>query len=151
MSMPETGEPAPDFKAPDQGGSTHNLSDYKGKTVALFFYPKDDTPGCTTEACKFRDSMQQLKAANTEVLGVSPDSVESHQDFASKFNLPFPLLADPERKIIQDYGAAKGDKSAKRVTFLIGPDGKILKVYKKVDPERHSDEVLADVQKLETA
>jgi thioredoxin-dependent peroxiredoxin len=151
MSRPAPGDKAPAIQAPDQNGKTHKLADYKGTNVVLYFYPKDDTPGCTTQSCSFRDALGELKAANAQVIGVSPDSVESHEAFAAKYNLPFPLLADPERKIIQDYGVAKGEKSAQRVTFLIGGDGKILKVYPKVDVKNHSQEILADLQKLQVA
>ncbi len=150
MSKPEPGSPAPAFKAPDQTGQTHKLSDYKGRHVILYFYPKDDTSGCTREACKFRDTLPSLKEAEGQVIGVSPDTVESHKHFAEKYNLPFPLLADPDHKIIRDYGVEKGD-SAKRTTFLIGPDGKLVKVYNQVKPERHAEEVLADLQNLRAA
>lgn len=148
MPRPEPQSPAPDFEAKDQVGKTHRLADYKGKKVVLFFYPKDDTPGCTKEACKFRDRLAPLRETGAEILGVSADSVESHDRFATKYNLPFPLLSDPDQKIIESYGVAKGD-SAQRVSFLIGPDGKIVKVYPKVNPERHSEEVLADLQNLQ--
>lgn len=149
MAKPEPGSAAPSFKAPDQTGKEHKLSDYKGQHVVLYFYPKDDTPGCTREACNFRDSLASLKETGAQVIGVSADSVESHRDFADKYTLPFPLLSDTDRKIIEAYGVNKG-KSVQRKTFLIGPDGKLLKVYNKVDPDRHSEEVLADLQNLKT-
>ena len=143
------GDAAPDFSAETDSGETVALRDFKGKPVVLYFYPKDDTPGCTKEACAFRDSYSDFKTAGAVVLGVSPDSVKSHAKFVKKFGLPFPLLSDPEKKIVQDYGVW-GEKSFMgrkymgtfRVTFLIGPDGCIAKIWPEVKPEKHADEVL---------
>ncbi|MDM7323979.1 MAG: thioredoxin-dependent thiol peroxidase [Thermus sp.] len=139
---------APDFALPDQDGRVHRLSDYRGRWVVLYFYPKDDTPGCTKEACGFRDRMGDLKALGAVVLGVSADDVESHKRFAEKYSLNFPLLADPERKAILAYGAwgkknlyGKVREGVLRQTFLIDPEGRIAKVWRKVSPERHAEEV----------
>src|SRR5436190_14371715 len=144
------GDAAPDFSAETPTGERINLKDLKGKPVILYFYPKDDTPGCTKEACAFRDSYADFKKAGAVVLGVSPDSVKSHGKFAEKFSLKFPLLSDEDKKIVSDYGVW-GEKSfmgrkymgTHRVTFLIGPDGRIKKIWPKVKPEEHAEEVLA--------
>src|SRR5437016_4949774 len=132
--MLSVGDPAPDFKLKDDGGNEVRLNDLKGKKVVLYFYPKDDTPGCTTEACSFRDDLKKFKAKNAVVLGVSADSMESHAKFKQKFKLPFPLLSDPEKKMLEAYGVWK-EKSMygrkymgiERTTFIIGADGKIEK------------------------
>jgi peroxiredoxin Q/BCP len=150
------GDKAPNFSADTQTGERINLQDFKGKPVILYFYPKDDTPGCTKEACAFRDSYTDFKKAGAVVLGVSPDSVKSHGKFAEKFSLKFPLLSDEDKKIVSDYGVW-GEKSfmgrkymgTHRVTFLIGPDGRIAKIWPKVKPEEHAAEVLAAVKSLE--
>ncbi len=144
------GDLAPQFTAQVTGGATVSLKDFKGKPVVLFFYPKDDTPGCTTEACAFRDSYSRLQAEGAVVLGVSVDSVKSHDKFAAKFELPFPLLSDPDKKIVQDYGVW-GEKKfmgrkymgTHRVTFLIGGDGRIKKIWPTVKPAEHVPEVIA--------
>lgn len=141
---------APAFTAATQGGGTVSLADFKGKTVVLFFYPKDSTPGCTTEACSFRDSHAALLKKGAVVLGVSVDSAKSHDKFAKKFELPFPLLADEDHRIVQAYGVW-GEKlfmgrrfmGTHRMTFLIGPDGVIRHVWTKVKPDEHVAEVLA--------
>lgn len=145
MPAMEVGTLAPDFALPDQEGRTHRLSDYRGRWVVLYFYPKDDTPGCTKEACGFRDQMGSLKALDAVVLGVSADDVESHKRFAEKYGLNFPLLADPERKVIGAYGAwgkknlyGKEVEGVLRQTFLIDPEGRIAKVWRKVSPEGHA-------------
>lgn len=148
MKTPEPGMQAPNFQAKDQHGNTRSLSEFKGKNVVLFFYPEDDTPGCTKEACAFRDSMDLFEKSNTVVLGVSTDDVDSHHAFVEKYKLPFTLLADPDREIVQAYNA--GDGRAKRVTFLIGPDGQILRAYQKVDPSSHADQILDDLENLQT-
>ena len=143
------GDPAPDFSAETDSGAVVSLRELKGKAVVLYFYPKDDTPGCTKEACAFRDAYAEFEQAGAVVLGVSPDSVKSHAKFSGKFNLPFPLLSDPEKKIVQEYGVW-GEKSFMgrkymgtfRVTFLIGPDGKIARIWPDVKPEKHAQEVL---------
>ncbi len=151
MPTPLTeGLPAPDFTAETDKGETVSLKDFAGKHVVLYFYPKDDTPGCTTEACNFRDSMSVLDAEDAVVLGISLDSVESHQRFRDKFELPFTLLADPEHRVADAYGVY-GRKTfmrreymgIDRATFLIGPDGTLEKVWPKVKPEGHAEEVLA--------
>lgn len=134
---------APNFSAPDQDNQIHQLSDYKGKYLVLYFYPKDDTPGCTKEACSMRDNIQELKN-KAEVVGVSADTIESHQKFVEKYGLPFTLLADPEKKIIDAYGA-DGLIFKKRVTFLINPEGKIVKIYDKVDVNKHAEQILKDL------
>lgn len=147
------GAKAPDFKATDQANRTQQLSDYAGSWVLLYFYPKDDTPGCTTEACSFRDSYAVYKKAGIAVLGVSGDSVKSHEKFVSKYKLPFPLLADESKKLLTLYGAWKKKTmwgktflGIHRMSYLIDPQGKIAKIYERVKPEDHAAEVLADVQ-----
>ncbi len=149
-SLLSVGAAAPDFEASDQNGRTIRLSDLRGKKVILYFYPKDDTPGCTKEACGFRDAYQALQAAGYVVLGVSADDVASHKRFAEKYNLPFSLLADPERKIIKAYGAwgtknmyGKTYEGTLRVTYIIDENGHIAAVFPKVKPETHAQEILA--------
>jgi len=141
---------APDFTLQTDGDSQVTLSDYRGQKVVLYFYPKDDTPGCTTEACNFRDDYSEVLAADGIVLGVSPDSVKSHDKFKLKFELPFPLLSDPEHQVAEAYGAwgekkmfGKTYMGILRSTFVIDEEGKILKVFPKVKPKNHSQEVLA--------
>ena len=144
------GDKAPDFSAETSGGGRVSLSELKGKQVVLYFYPKDDTPGCTKEACAFRDAYADFRKKGAAVLGVSTDPVKSHDKFIEKFKLPFTLLADPEKKIVHDYGVW-GEKSfmgrkymgTNRVTFLIDANGRIKKIWPKVKPEEHADEVLA--------
>ena len=146
----EIGQPAPDFTLATDGGGTVSLSALAGKRVVLYFYPKDDTPGCTKEACAFRDGYAAFKKKGAVILGVSADSVKSHGKFTEKFKLPFPLLADEDKSIVKAYGAW-GEKSfmgrkyegIHRVTFLIGADGRIQQVWPKVKPEEHAAEVLA--------
>ncbi len=146
------GDKAPTFSAPTNGGGQLSLAELKGKNVILYFYPKDDTPGCTKEACAFRDHFADFKKKGAIVLGVSVDPVKSHDKFVEKFKLPFPLLADEDKKIVEAYGVW-GQKSfmgrkylgIHRVTFLIGPDGKIRKIWPKVKPEEHAEEVLAEL------
>lgn len=141
---------APDFTAATNGGGTVSLADFRGKNVILYFYPKDDTSGCTKEACGFRDHFAEFKKRGAVVLGVSTDPVKSHDKFVKKYSLPFTLLADDEKKIVEAYGVW-GEKSfmgrkymgTHRVTFLIGPDGRIKKIWPKVKPEEHVAEVLA--------
>ena len=145
------GQPAPEFELPDQTGQLHSLEDYRDQWVVLYFYPKDETPGCTTEACEFRDDIFAFRKANAQILGVSFDDIESHQKFAANYNLPFPLLADVKGKAADAYGVRTrmfGMKVAKRQTFLIDPNGNLAKHYEKVRPETHSDEVLADLESL---
>nr|AYM52452.1 ahpC/TSA family protein [Corallococcus sp.] len=153
MPMPQAGDKAPGFSLPDQSGATVSLSQFKGRHVVLYFYPKDATPGCTTEACDFRDEHSALVKAGAVVLGVSPDSVASHQKFATKQGLPFSLLADPDHALADAYGVW-GEKSLYgrkfmgliRATFLIGPDAKVVRVWPKVKVAGHVAEVLSTLQ-----
>lgn len=148
---PAVGDIAPDFELIDQNGDQHALEDYRNEWVALYFYPKDDTPGCTTEACEFRDDIFKYRRVGCQVLGVSLDDAESHKEFAEKYGLPFPLLADTEGTTADAYGVKTrmlGMSVAKRQTFLIDPDGRIAKHYAKVDPDTHSAELLADLSEL---
>jgi peroxiredoxin Q/BCP len=146
----KAGDVAPKFTVATNGGGKISLADYQGQNVILYFYPKDDTPGCTKEACAFRDHFADFKKAGAVILGVSPDPVKAHDKFIEKFKLPFTLLADEDKKIVQAYGVW-GEKSFMgrkylgvfRVTFLIGPDGKIKKIWPEVKPEEHAAEVLA--------
>jgi peroxiredoxin Q/BCP len=149
MKLLEPGDKAPDFKTTDQDGKSVALKDFAGKKVVLYFYPKDDTPGCTKEACAFRDGFSDFKKRKIEVLGVSVDDEKSHKKFAEKFDLPFRLLADTQKKIVQDYGAwgdkflyGKLFKGIQRVTYLIDENGKIAAVWQKVKPEEHASEIL---------
>ncbi len=153
--MLSNGTPAPAFALPDQNGVVHSLSDERGRWVLVYFYPKDDTPGCTTEACNFRDHFEILQRKGVTVFGVSKDPVESHRKFAEKFQLPFALLADPDRTMIEAYGAwgektflGKTSMGILRTSYLIDPDGNIARVYGKVKPEEHAKEVLQDLEKL---
>lgn len=147
--MLEVGKKAPDFTANDQNGNKVKLSDLKGDRVVLYFYPKDDTPGCTKQACSLRDGFAELKKNNITVLGVSIDDEKSHQKFIAKYDLPFDLIADTDKKIVEKYGVW-GEKSmygkkymgTLRKTFLIGEDGKIVKIFDKVKVGEHADEVL---------
>jgi peroxiredoxin Q/BCP len=148
-AAPAEGQPAPDFELMDQNGETHTLAQYRGQWVALYFYPKNDTPGCTTEACSFRDNIFAFRALDAVILGVSLDDVESHQEFAEKYSLPFSLLSDAEGSVADTYGVVRNlglVKFAKRQTFLIAPDGTIAKHYESVDPDTHSAEILADLK-----
>lgn len=147
--MLKEGDKAPDFNSKDQDGNPVKLSDFKGKKVVLYFYPKDDTPGCTKEACSFRDADDIYQKKGIKVLGVSTDDEKSHQKFISKFQLPFDLLADTDKSIVESYGVW-GEKSmygkkymgTNRKTFLIDENGKIAKIFDKVNVEEHADEVL---------
>ena len=148
----ELGDKAPNFILDDQNSLSHQLSDYKGKWVVLYFYPKDDTPGCTTQACDFRDAVKRIIASKSIVFGLSLDSVESHKKFSDKNNLPFSLLADSEGKVAKQYNSLSnflGYKSAKRNTFIINPEGTIAKIYLSVDPKTHSEMVLNDLSILQ--
>ena len=150
--IPRVGGLAPEFNLPDQQQRMHSLSDYRGKWVVLYFYPKDDTPGCTREACAFRDDMQQLSALGAQVLGISVDDTQSHQAFAEKYHLPFPLLSDTTAKVAIAYGAFNDwlvMKFAKRYTFLIDPAGKLVRAYLDVDTSKHSSEIIADLKWLQ--
>jgi thioredoxin-dependent peroxiredoxin len=147
--------PAPPFSLADQTGTLHTLADYAGHWLVVYFYPKDDTPGCTKEACSFRDVYRELEAAGVSVVGISKDSVKSHAKFAEKYHLNFPLLADESADVIRAYGAWGSKKmmgreydGIMRMTFLISPDGAIAKEYPKVTPEGHGEQILADVAAL---
>ncbi len=145
------GSPAPQFELADQTGQLHSLEDYRDQWVVLYFYPKDDTPGCTTEACKFRDSIFEFRELGAQIIGVSLDDVDSHKSFAEEYDLPFPLLADDGGEVSTAYGVKTrmfGMTVAKRQTFIIGPDGSIAKHFEKVDPDGHSAEVLAALKEL---
>ena len=144
------GQPAPDFTLPDQTGTPVKLSSFRGKKVVLYFYPKDDTPGCTKEACAFRDGRSELKKKGAVVLGVSIDSVTSHQRFVEKYTLNFPLLSDADKTVVQAYGVWKQKSmygrtymGIERTTFLLDESGRIQKIFPKVSVEAHLDEVLA--------
>jgi peroxiredoxin Q/BCP len=148
--LPEVGSKAPDFTLPSQEGKTVSLKDFAGKWVVLYFYPKDMTPGCTIEAHNFQRDQAQYTAKNAAIVGVSADNVDSHQQFCTKDNLTFKLLADPDKKAISEYGSLMANgRMASRNTFLIDPKGVIRKVYTKVNPQPHSEEVLADLNQLE--
>ncbi|MBT7952361.1 MAG: peroxiredoxin [Gammaproteobacteria bacterium] len=147
------GDAAPGFELIDQYKKTHKLADYAGKWLVLYFYPKDDTPGCTTEACSFRDDIFKIHELGAEVLGVSLDSAESHAKFAEKHGLPFSLLSDAESEVAEKYGCltSMGPLTyAKRHTFIIDPEGKLAKIYRKVKPKKHVAEVIADLQLLQS-
>ena len=147
--MLETGNKAPDFTLPDQTGKLHKLSDYRGRPVVLYFYPKDDNPGCTKEACSFRDSFAEYKKAGVTVLGVSVDDEKSHGKFIEKYNLPFTLLSDKDKKVVKKYGvwvekSMYGRKywGTARTTFLLDSESKVIHFFEKVKPENHALDVL---------
>ena len=145
------GEDAPTFTLPDSQGNQVSLNDYKGKWAVLYFYPKDDTPGCTKEACQFRDDFKTLEALGAKVIGISIDDSFSHQKFAEKYNLPFPLLSDASGEVADRYGALNNFlviKLAKRYTYLINSQGKIAKIYLSVDTSKHSQEIIEDLKRL---
>ena len=151
-TMPQAGQQAPTFQLPSQDGSQISLSDFHGKWVVLYFYPKDGTPGCTIEAHNFQRDLSKYKAMNAVIVGVSVDSAGSHKDFCAQQGLTFKLLADPDKKVVQEYGSLRnimGMKIASRNTFLINPDGKIAKVWTGVDPKTHSEAVLSALSKDE--
>jgi len=148
----KVGSKAPNFILSDQNSIQHQLSDYEGSWVILYFYPKDDTPGCTTQACDFRDAVKRIIASKSNVFGVSLDSVESHKRFADKNNLPFSLLSDESGEVSEAYDSLNNFmsfKSAKRNTFIIDPDGKVAKIYLSVKPSTHSQMVLNDLNQLQ--
>ena len=149
MAELNEGQKAPDFTAKDQNGQNISLSDFSGKDVILYFYPKDDTPGCTAEACSFRDNYQSLLSQGFQVLGVSIDDEKSHQKFITKFNLPFPLISDSDKSIVESYGVwveknmyGKKYMGTARKTFVIGKDGLIRKIIDKVDSKNSSQQVM---------
>lgn len=149
---PAVGSPAPAFKLQDQSGKSHALSDYKGQWVVLYFYPKDNTPGCTTQACEFRDNIFAYREIGAVILGVSVDDVASHKKFSEQHSLPFPILADSDKAVTSAYGTLKEyvgiAKMARRDTFIIDPQGRIAKHYQDVKPAGHSEIVLADLKQL---
>ena len=150
---PEAGDLAPEFKLQDQNGEWHDLKQYRGTWLAIYFYPKDQTPGCTTEACNFRDNIHAFKAIGAEVVGISVDDVESHKEFSDKYNLPFVILADEGGATADAYGVLRDYKLMKiagRQSFLVNPDGMIVKHYEEVDPDTHTQEVLSDLNALMT-
>jgi len=153
MAKPKEGDKAPDFTAKDQNGKTVSLSDFKGKNIILYFYPKDDTPGCTAEACSFRDNYQSLLSKGFAVIGVSTDDEKSHKKFETKYSLPFPLIADTDRHIVEAYGLwveknmyGKKYMGTARTTFLIDANGIITKVIDKVDTKNSSQQVIDMLQ-----
>src|SRR5580700_9643078 len=155
MPLPKLNSPAPDFTLPDQDGKEHTLSHHRGDWVLLYFYPKDDTPGCTKQACMLRDALPAFGKLKAKVFGVSVDSVASHKKFAEKYELPFTLLADEDKKVVQLYGVwgkkkmmGKEYEGTMRTSFLINPEGNIAKIYENVKPETHAEEVLEDLGKL---
>jgi len=146
---PAVGSDAPSFNLQDQYGEWHALGDYRGQWLAVYFYPRDDTPGCTTEACNFRDNIYAFKAIGAAVVGISVDDVDSHKEFSDKYKLPFTILADEDGKTSSAYGVLKDYKLLKlasRQSFLVNPEGNIAKHYEDVDPDTHTDEVLADIK-----
>ena len=146
--QPMEGSDAPSFNLQDQNGDWHTLESYRGQWLAIYFYPRDDTPGCTKEACNFRDNIYAFKAIDAAVVGISVDDVESHKKFSDKYKLPFTLLADSDNTTATAYGVLKDYKLLKlasRQSFLVDPDGKIAKHYADVDPDTHTEEVLADI------
>lgn len=146
--MLEINTHAPDFSLVDQDNTTHTLSQYRGQYVLIYFYPKDDTPGCTKEACAIRDLYKDFESNNVKVLGISKDSVASHKKFALKYNLSFTLLADTDKTVLTAYHAAKEDGGTNRISYLINPEGLIANTYPKVDPTSHGAEILKDIYAL---
>jgi peroxiredoxin Q/BCP len=149
--LPQVGQNAPDFSVEDQNGMLQHLAGYRGKWLVLYFYPKDETPGCTAEACAYRDDIQKIRQLGAAVLGVSIDEASSHAEFAKNHHLPFPLLADKDGAVSQKYGSEMrllGFKIAKRNTFIIDPSGRIAKVYESVDAGRNPAQVIADLAAL---
>jgi peroxiredoxin Q/BCP len=148
MTQPTAGMPAPQFEGTDQNGNIISLNSFLGKKIVLYFYPKDNTPGCTAEACSLRDNYNELLKKGFVVIGISPDSIRSHEKFAEKYELPFPLISDPDRKIMTAYGAygekvmyGKKVTGVLRTTFIIDGEGKIEKVIKKVDTKEHAPQI----------
>lgn len=152
-NMKQPPYPAPDFSLSDEAGNAHSLSDYKGKWLVLYFYPKDDTPGCTVEACSLRDARDDIISLGAEVVGVSADDAPSHEKFKAKHTLNFTLLSDPEKKTIEAYGAwgkkMFGKEGILRRTFIISPDGVIAKVYGRVTPQGHGEQLVAELKRLQ--
>ena len=147
----EAEQPAPDFKLEDAGGTVHSLSDYRGKWVVLYFYPKDNTPGCTIEACHFRDDSALFAEANAVLIGINTDNAKRHRSFVSRYSLPFTLLIDKNGEVSQTYGALfklGPVKFSKRHTFIINPEGFIAKIYRSVSPGKHSRQILEEIKFL---
>ena len=149
------GQTAPDFTLPDQNGIEHTLSDFRGTRVLIYFYPKDDTPGCTKEACNFRDNMPVFEKNKLQIVGISTDPIKRHESFAKKYSLPFPILADVDKKVVNAYGVWAKKKflgreymGTLRMSFLIDPQGNIEKIYEHVVPNTHAKEVLADMDAM---
>ena len=152
IATPKVGEKAPNFSLQDQDNITHTLSDYEGQWIVLYFYPKDDTPGCTTQACDFRDAVKRIIASKAVLFGLSLDSVKSHKLFAEKYNLPFSLLADEKGEVSELYDSLSSFfKVANRNTFIVDPEGNIAKIYLSVNPKTHSEMVLNDLNSLQKA
>jgi peroxiredoxin Q/BCP len=158
MSAPEAGAAAPDIVLPDEQGAVHHLADQRGRWTVLYFYPEDDTPGCTVEACQFRDLDEAIRDAGADVWGVSPDSAASHRRFREKFNLPFTLLSDPEHRLAESYGAwqlkslyGRQYWGIQRSTFLIDPDGRVAHAWPKVKADGHAAEVLTALAEARAA
>lgn len=147
VELLKVGDAAPDFESLDQNGTAVRLSSFKGKPVVLYFYPRDDTPGCTVEACNFRDNYLEYEKHGVEVLGISVDTQNSHKKFEQKYRLNFTLVADHSKQIAQDYGTLSGN-TAKRITYIIGPEGKIAYIYPKVSPKEHAIEVMSRLKEL---
>jgi len=148
---PQPGSAAPGFRLQDQNGEWHALEDYRGSWLAIYFYPKDDTPGCTTEACNFRDNIYAFNAIGANVVGISLDDVDSHREFSDKYKLPFIILADENGDTAKAYGVLRDwklTKIASRQSFLVNPEGVIVKHYEDVDPDTHTQDVLADLEAL---
>lgn len=153
--MLKVGDQFPDFKLPDQSGQIHKLSDYSGKWLFIYFYPKDDTPGCTVEACSVRDNIARIQSQGVTVLGVSTDPVKSHKKFEQKYQLNFTLLSDEDKKLVNDVGVweekkfmGKSYMGTQRTSFIVDPQGKVVKVYEKVNPKGHVDQVLIDLKTM---
>ena len=158
MSTPQSGEPAPDFSLPDERGTTHRLSDQRGRWTVVYFYPKDDTPGCTTEACQFRDAETAIADRGADVWGISPDGARSHARFREKFGLPFTLLSDEDHTVAERYGAWQLKQSygreswgIQRSTFLVDPDGRVARAWPKVKADGHAAEVLRALEEARSA
>ena len=158
MSMPDVGDPAPEVALPDDAGTVHRLSDQRGRWTILYFYPTDDTPGCTVEACAFRDANETITERGADVWGVSPQGSASKRAFREKFGLPFTLLADVDHRVVEAYGSWVEKQNygrtywgTARTTFLVDPDGRIARVWPKVRPEGHADEVLSALDELQAA
>lgn len=152
--MQKTPYPAPDFSLPDENGTIHSLKDFAGQWLILYFYPADDTPGCTAEACSLRDARDDIAALGAQIVGVSKDPAPSHEKFKAKYSLNFTLLADPDKVTINDYGAwgkkQFGMEGTLRKTFIINPDGQVVKIYGRVTPQGHGEQIINELKKLQT-